>query len=386
MSVKLLYLVTCISIGGAELMLYKLLSRLNRERFTPVVVSLIDDRDSVADRIEALGIPVYTIGMQPGLPTPQAIWRLVRTVRQLQPDLIQGRMYHGSLAAQLISAWVQPRIPILWSIHHSINALATEKKMTQAIIRLGAHISRFATQIIFVSQNSQQQHEALGYRHDKSCYIPNGCDTSLFQPSVAARSSVRTELNLPAEAVLIGLIARYHPLKDHANFLRAAALLLKTSPTLQFVLIGSGVDATNQPLNQLIQDLGIGAHLHLLGERHDLPRLTAALDIATLSSCGEAFPNVLVEAMACEVPCVTTDVGDAALIVGQTGQIVPPQNAAALATAWQTLLALTTAERAALGQAARARVRELFSLESVVAQHERLYEAVLAHSTQSGGG
>jgi glycosyltransferase involved in cell wall biosynthesis len=373
---KILYVITGLSTGGAEMMLYKLLSKLDRNRFAPVVVSLMD-RGTFGDRIEALGIPIYTIGMkQGGIPTPAAISRLIGTVRQLKPDLIQGWMYHGNLAAQLARVFLSPKIPVLWSIHYSLDSLASDKKMTQAIIRFSSIISPYTDQIVFVSKNSKLQHEALGYCSENSCIIPNGFDTSLFKPSIEARRTIRAELGLPEESFLIGLIARYHPMKNHANFLRAAALLLKEFPNVHFILVGSEVDRENQVLHKLIQDLGLFNRIHLLEERRDMPRLAAALDIASLSSAyGEAFPMVIGEAMSCGVPCAVTDVGDSAWIVGNTGRIVPPRDSEALANAWKELIELGAEGREALGKAARARIIEHFSLDSVVAKYETLYES-----------
>jgi glycosyltransferase involved in cell wall biosynthesis len=335
------------------------------------------DRGTFGDRIEALGIPIYTIGMkQGGIPTPAAISRLIGTVRQLKPDLIQGWMYHGNLAAQLARVFLSPKIPVLWSIHYSLDSLASDKKMTQAIIRFSSIISPYTDQIVFVSKNSKLQHEALGYCSENSCIIPNGFDTSLFKPSIEARRTIRAELGLPEESFLIGLIARYHPMKNHANFLRAAALLLKEFPNVHFILVGSEVDRENQVLHKLIQDLGLFNRIHLLEERRDMPRLAAALDIASLSSAyGEAFPMVIGEAMSCGVPCAVTDVGDSAWIVGNTGRIVPPRDSEALANAWKELIELGAEGREALGKAARARIIEHFSLDSVVAKYETLYES-----------
>lgn len=371
---KIIYVISGLPTGGAEIMLYKLLSKINREQFEPVVVSLMD-RGTIGDCIEGLDIPVYTIGMKSGTPTPVGTWRLIQTIRQLKPDLIQGWMYHGNLSAFVASIFCTSKIPVFWSIHYTIDSLASDKKLTVAIIKLCAYLSKFATQVIYVSYKSQLQHEALGYYKENSCVIPNGFDNSLFIPSIEARLTVRSELDLPEQSFLIGLIGRYHPMKDHANFLQAADLLLKHHPDIHFLLIGKGVDANNQILHQLIQELGISDRIHLLGERRDIPRLTAALDIASSASAyGEAFPLVLGEAMSCCVPCVVTDVGDSSLIVGNTGRVVPPRDPTALSDAWKEFILLSPEDKQVLGEAARARIIENFSLESVLKNYEALYE------------
>jgi glycosyltransferase involved in cell wall biosynthesis len=373
----ILHIITGLSIGGAEMMLYKLLTKTNRMRFEPIVVSLMD-RGALGDRIAALDIPVHTIDMKTGIPTPAALWQLVHIVRQIKPDLIQGWMYHGILAAQVSVIFSSYKIPVVWNIHHSIYSLALEKKLSAAIIRLSAWLSKLPSKIVFVSQISQKQHEALGYHRENSCVIPNGSDISVFKPSFEARLSVREELSLPENTFLIGLICRYHPMKDHANFLRAAEILLKDYPDTHFLLAGTGVDKENQELRQLIKDLSICHQTHLLGERIDIPRLSAALDIASSASAyGEAFPMILGEAMACGVPCVVTDVGDSGWIVSNTGRVVPPKNPEALARAWKELIELDSETREAISKAARDRIVKSFSLETVVTEYENLYENIL---------
>jgi glycosyltransferase involved in cell wall biosynthesis len=375
---KILYVTTGLETGGAEIMLYKILSRINREHFHPTVISLMN-RGTVGDRIESLGIPVHTLGMELGTPTLNAIWKLIQKIREIQPDLIQGWMYHGNIAAKFASIFYFRKIPILWSIHHSISSLKSEKKLTIALIKFGANITKLIQQVIFVSQNSKNQHEKLGYRSDNSCIIPNGFDVSLFKPSPTARLDFRAELDLPEDSFLIGLICRFHPMKDHANFLNAAALLIKQFPNVHFILAGREVDSTNHILLQLIKKLGLDDRVYLLGERRDTHHLDAALDIVTLASAyGEAFPLVVGEAMSCGVPCVVTDVGDSGWIVGNTGRVIPPRNPQALADAWQELIVMDAALRENLGALARARIIEYFSLDSVVAKYEKLYDGMLA--------
>lgn len=376
--IVLLYIITGLFTGGAERMLYNLLSKINRERYNPAVVSLMD-RGTWGDRIEALGIPVHTVGMKPGTPpTPDVVWRLIQKVRQIKPNLIQGWMYHGNLAGQFGSSFALSKTPVLWSIHHSIASLNSEKKMTIALIQLSKLFSKFPSRVVFVSQTSKTQHEKLGYCSENSSVIPNGFDTSLFIPSVESRLTVRSELGLPENILLIGLIARYHPMKDHDNFLRSAALLLKDHPNVHFILVGTRVERENQVLFQLIQELGLASQVHLLGERNDIPRITAALDIASSASAyGEAFPLSVGEAMSCGIPCVVTDVGDSGWIVNNTGRVVPSHNPEALANAWKELIELDAKGREVLGKAARKRIIECFALESVVAQYEKLYEDAL---------
>lgn len=376
--IKILHIINDLAIGGAEMMLYRLLCQHSRERFDPVVVSLMD-RGSLRARIEELGIPVHTAGMRPGLPTPASILRLLRIARQVKPDLIRGWLYHGNLAAQLAAMALRGRTPVLWSIHCSVFSLSFDKKLTTAVMRLGARVSMLATSISFDSQTSRDQHQKLGYSARNSCFIPNGIDTSIFVPSEDARVSVRAELRLPPEALLVGVIGRYHPMKDHATFLRAAGKISAAYPNAQFLLAGRGLDQKNRALSNLISELKLDGRAHLLGERTDIARLLAALDVFALSSShGESFPTIIGEAMSSGVPCVVTNVGDSAWMVNDTGGVVSPADSDALAAACGGLLEMGPAGRARLGAAARLRVTELFSLASVVARYEELYEQAVA--------
>jgi glycosyltransferase involved in cell wall biosynthesis len=367
------FIITGLGTGGAEVMLYKLLTKIDRQRFQPVVISLMD-RGNFATPLEKLGIAVYSLEMKRGVPTPAILGQLMKIVNQVKPDVIQGWMYHGNLAAYFVSVFSSNNIPILWSIHHSIKSLELEKRMTILIIKICAYLSRFINKVIFVSQKSKVQHEAIHYSYNNSCVIPNGFDVLSFQPSSKVRLDFRKELNLPENSTLIGLICRFHPMKDHVNFLEAAALLSQKYPDTQFVLAGTNVDQKNHFLCDKINLLGLEDKIHLLGERQDIPHIIPALDIMTMSSAyGEAFPLVIGESMSCGIPCVVTDIGDASWIVGDTGKVVPPKNPEALADAWQELILMGREAREKLGIAARSRVIDSFSLDSIVAEYEHLY-------------
>lgn len=247
--------------------------------------------------------------------------------------------------------------------------------MTIYTMKMCAQVSKWLpTRIVCCSEASQQVHAALGYASQKMIVIPNGFDLSAFKPDLIARQSIRAELQIPADAPLIGLVGRFDPQKDHRNFVRAAALLHRSQPDVHFLLCGDDVTWENTELRGWIEQEGISKQCALLGRRDDMSRVTAALDIATSSSSyGEGFPNVIGEAMACGVPCVVTDMGDCALIVGQTGRVVPAQNEKEFANALGELVKLGVAGRSQLGTAARHRIIEYFNLPDIVARYENLY-------------
>lgn len=372
---RVTHIITALRAEGAQMMLYKLLSRTDRKRFDSAVISLSDE-GAMGEKFATLNVPVYTIGMRPSRPTPAGVWRLIRKVRELRPDVIQGWMYHGNLAAQLTGALTGA--PVVWNIRGSHYSLRDEKPLTAATIWISAKLSGLPVRIISNSAASARGHEEkLGYPSDKGVLIPNGFDTEAFAPSAEARSSLRAEIGLDENAIIIGLLARYHPVKDHASFLCAASLIAKRYEGVHFVLAGKDIDSSNTELCRIIEEAKLSRRVHLLGERQDINRLAAALDIASLSSLSEGFPNVVGEAMACGIPCVVTNVGDAAFVVANNGRIVPPGDSRAMAEAWRELIEMCDEDRLELGRQARQRVVENFSLGAIARQYEALYEELI---------
>lgn len=379
---RLLHIINSFEFGGAEAMLVNLLLRCDRSKYEPSVVALIDDL-SVAQPILDAGIPLKVIGMKPGIPDPRGIARLAMHLHRVTPDAIQTWMDHSNLIGSL-AATLSSRAPVVWSIHHSNHVAGISKRSTLMTVDACGLLSRLPARIICCSEQSRSMYVARGFASERMEVIPNGFDTSRFKPDPQARAQVRRELGLGEQAVLIGLVARYDPFKDHANFLQAAARLGRRRPDVHFLMCGAGVDPTNTSLMTQIDDLGLSGRCHLLGARRDMARVHASLDLGTSSSISEAFPLVLGEAMSCGVPCVTTDTGDSALIVGDTGRVVAVRDSAALADAWLELLTMPAAQRAALGDAARRRVCERFDLDAITQRYHAVYDRLIRPRSHRG--
>jgi len=210
--------------------------------------------------------------------------------------------------------------------------------------------------------------------------IPNGFDPLVFKPDREARLWQRKQLGITDETPVVGLVGRFHPQKDHWNFVQAAALLHRQIREAHFVLAGPGISWGNQVLANWIEGAGLRHNFHLLHPPQDIPKLTATFDIATLSSITEAFPNVVGEAMSCGVPCVVTDVGDAVAMIGETGVVVPVSNPQALAEGWRGMLETGRENRLYLGKLARQRIVEQYSLAGTVASYENLYKRLVSHA------
>lgn len=383
---KVTHVITALHLGGAETMLYRLLLYSDRAEFEHEVISLTDI-GALGEKIRVLGVPVRALGMRQGVPNPLGVMRLARWLKQDPPDVVQTWMYQADLVGGLATR-LAGDVPVAWGIHSSYLDPQSVKRLKIWTVRACAWASRWLpTRIVCCSEASRQVHAELGYATKNMLIIPNGSDLTTFKPDPEARSSVRRELGLREGTPLVGFMARWDPQKDHRTFVRAAALLHARAPDAHFILCGSadadgiGITSENLQLAEWIDAAGLRSCCHLLGLRLDVPRLSAALDIASLSSSyGEAWPLIVGEAMACGVPCVVTDVGDSALIVGDTGRVVPPRDPAALADAWYELLAVGPDVRARLGLAARRRIEEHFSLTSAIAKYEGLYKELTLSS------
>lgn len=374
---KVALIITGLATGGAEMMLHKLLQNIDRSRFEPTVISLMN-KGEIGPRIEALGIPVYALGMRRGLPNPLMVLRLARLLRQLQPSLVHTWMYHADLMGGLAARLAGCR-RVIWCLHHSNLSKTENKRSTLAVVRLCAQLSGWLpVQILSCSQRAKVVHAAVGYVDEKIHVIPNGFDLSHFAPDSTARVSLCSELGLALDAPLVGVVARFDSQKNHLGFIEAAAQVHAQLPDAHFLLAGANVDGTNTVLNAAIVNKGLQAHMHLLGRRDDVPRLMAAFDVLASPSHGEAFPNVLGEAMACGLPCVVTDAGDSAEIVGNTGRVVAVGDMAALAQQLLEVLCLPAADRAALGKQARARVQAEYEIGHVAGLYQAFYERVAA--------
>jgi glycosyltransferase involved in cell wall biosynthesis len=374
---RIAFIITGLSTGGAEIMLLKLLQHLDRKRFEPHVISLTN-LGEVGPRIEALGIPVLALGMRRGVPNPFKVLILARRLRQLQPDLVSTWLYHADLLGGLAARLAGCRM-VVWGLRNSDLSRAFSSRKTFMVAKVCAWTSHWLPKrILTCSSCARAVHIGLGYQADKIHVIPNGFDLTAFQPSESARHIVRAELSLAHDTPLVGLIARYDPQKNHAGFIVAAAHVHALRPDVHFVLAGTAVDADNLALRTAISAHGLQAHLHLLGRRDDVPRLMAALDVLASPSFGEAFPNVVGEAMACGVPCVVTDVGDCSDIVGDTGRVAHVGDMLGFATEVLNLLRLPNVEKAKLGRRARTRVQENYEIGRVTELYQAFYERMAA--------
>jgi glycosyltransferase involved in cell wall biosynthesis len=370
--VRVLHIITGLRRAGAETMLVKLVGALDPKCFETHVISLIE-RGPLAADLQALGVPVLSLDMRSKL-DPRPIARLTGIIRRLQPDVIQTWLYHADFAGLVAAALLRRTDRLLWNVRCSdMDFTAAMEQGTAKMVRVLACLAAWPVGVIVNSHAGRRHHQRLGYRPRRWIEIPNGFDLAHWHPNADAAARLRAELGLPEDMLLVGMCARLNPMKDHATFLAAIAEVRTRLPGVRGILAGRGTEM----LASRVAELGLAENVTLLGERSDLPNLLPGLDAFCLSSAfGEGFANVLGEAMASGVPCVATDVGDAAEIVGDTGRIVPPRQPALLAAALEELLNMSAPWRHELGLRARARIEDRYGLAGIARQYADVYAAV----------
>ena len=371
---KFLHIITGLNDGGAEAVLYRLcqLDRGNQH----TVISLMD-MGKYGSLLTEIGVVVYTLDFPIGRMNLSGIAKLYNLIRVLKPDVVQTWMYHADLIGGVVARLAGVKI-IVWGVHHTTLVKGESKRSTILIAKLNAFLSSFVPKkIIYCAQKSREVHESIGFKSSKGVVVPNGYNISDFQPSENGRINFRKSLGVSDQVFLIGHVGRYDPQKDHKNLLAAISKLKKPAIPFKVVMVGTNLQPSNDALFDIVGEYKLTDDIFLLGRRNAIPNAMNGFDLFVLSSAfGEAFPNVLNEAMACGTPCVTTDVGDAGVIVGDTGWVVEPRNPQQLASAIEMAIVESQTDKHAWLErkiAARNRIVENFSIELMVESYKKVW-------------
>lgn len=380
---RIVHVISGLQVGGAEMMLYRLIQASQRDGVQHTVISM-SSVDMIGERIRSLGVEVRMLGMSRSVPNPLMLFRLVRWLVELRPDVVQTWMYHadlfGGVAARIARLVAgrgdrrQGAFTLAWGVHQTEFPSYRSSTKLAVVAKFCAWLSTWLPDVIICcAEAARLSHFRGGYCKTRMQVIFNGFDLELFRPRRRESDPLRAMFGLDPATKVVGIVGRYDPAKDYGNFISAVAKVSAIEPGCRFLMIGRGLDDGNQELAAMIDQAGIKDVCRLAGPRNDVHLLISALDVFCLSSRSEGLPTVVGEAMACGVPCVATDVGDTATLLGETGRLVPSGDPEALAAGILSLLSLDHEEREQLGKQARTRMTSRFSIERCWASYRYVY-------------
>jgi glycosyltransferase involved in cell wall biosynthesis len=365
---KILHIITGLNRGGAEAVLYRLIAA-TQDSIEHSVISMLDD-GVYGPKLRSIGTKVGVLNMEKLSLHRTLSPQVLRFIRSQQPDVVQTWMFHANLYGGVLARLAGLR-HVVWGIHHSSphDCRIRTRIVSWLCGKLSAYIPKA---VVCCSESGAKTYIEAGYSAGKIRVIHNGFDTSCFQPDPEKRKCVRNEWMIDDDTILLGSVGRYHPHKDVGNFLAALHALIEHGHPVKGVLVGQGLSSDNPALMSMVHSLGVEDHIRLVGSRTDIPGVMNALDVHVVSSCTEAFPNVIGEAMACATPCVTTDVGDAGFIVNRPDWLAPPRDSMRLANAIAKAMRATPSDRAEC----RDRIVTNFGLGRMAELYSRLWAGV----------
>lgn len=373
---KVVHIIIGLNRGGAELLLKRLVFRQRCEQDIEHVVISLTDLGTIGNQMISAGISVYYMGMSSAYQVLFVFFKLRLLLKKIKPDIVHTWMYHADLLGGLAARSLGIH-NVVWCIR-STDISKGGSKVTLVIRKLCALLSGWLPRIIVCAADaSRKVHEAVGYSAEKMQVIPNGFDLDKLLVDESAGLSIRKELGVDDATFLIASVGRYNPVKDHKSFIEAAGKVAAKRGDVKFILVGRELEKSNEHLMSLIEATGHQKAFFLLGERNDVPACMQASNIFCLHSVSEGFPNVLGEAMAVGLPCVTTDVGDAAYLLNNPKWVVPPASPEKLTERLAALIAKSEAERSALGAASAKRILENFTLEAISKRYYKLYSSLV---------
>jgi glycosyltransferase involved in cell wall biosynthesis len=371
-----MHIIVGLNVGGAELMLKRLALSGQENHYHHHSVISLTNIGKVGEQLQVMGIEVIALHLRSPLCIFRVIWQLYRLIQIKRPDIVQTWMYHADLLGG-IAARLAGNTKVIWGIR-TTEIKSGGSRLTALICHVCAWLSRWVPHtIVCAAEASRLAHVAIGYDASKMKVISNGFDVERLVATKEQVDLLRKKCGFETDITVIGSIGRFHKVKDHENFIRAAGLISQNFSKVRFLLVGRDIVASNLELMAWINATGYADHFTLLGERTDVPVCLAVTDVLCLHSLTEGFPNVIGEAMTMGIPCVSTNVGDAALLIADTGTVVPKANSEALAQGLIQLIQMNSEERTKLGRKAKMRIHSKFTLDQCRKNFENLYQQVL---------
>lgn len=376
---KVLHFIPTVAGGGAENFLLNLMAQVRGSRWQHVILAAcVHPHEARAEQLRSLGCRVIDLN-EPALMQAR-LWKAVRrTIATEAPDVLQTWMHHADLIGAT-AAWFAGVHQIVWGVratevHRNPSDSDLKTTLFHQALRWGSKL--LPSKIIANSTAAIDVHCGMGFPRSKMVWIPNGVNATRFVPDPVAREQTRTALGLDSQTPVVGFVGRFHPVKDIACFFRAAAQVQAVRSDVHFVLVGGMREELYPEARQAFEALRDTSVVRFVPFGSATEKFYPAFDVFTLCSKSEAFPNVVLEAMACGIPSVTTDAGDCTTMLSDLGKVVPVGNAEHLAQRWLEMLSLSSEERTALAKQCRTRAVNTYSMERAAHQFEEVYDSLI---------
>jgi glycosyltransferase involved in cell wall biosynthesis len=371
---KILHIITSLDIGGAEIVLSNLIKKQKVQHKS--VVICIKVPGEISKQIEAYGTPVFSLGVNKNWKFFLALLKLIKIIKIEKPDIVNTWLYHADLIGFIASKLCFKKY-VIWNIRCSDIDIGGMNWSTSFILRINAFLSRFVSCIIVNSNNGKIWHSKRKFHPQAWEYIPNGYELSDWAINVEKTNEIRGELGFSEGSFVIGMVARYDKLKDHETFLKAMSIVLKKLPNVTIVMIGKNIDSSNTELLRVIKSCGLNSNIQLLGLQHELSKFYSSMDLLVVSSLTEGFPNVIGEAMSAGLPCLSTDVGDASLLINDAKRIVPIKNPVEMASKVIKYINSGKEEWKYVSESSKDRILKQYSLDKMIDSYYKLYKLLV---------
>lgn len=364
--IKIVHIITGLGSGGAENMLYKLLRYSDKSLYYHEVISLLDE-GTIGEKIKAEGIKVHSLNL-----TGKNLIKSLIIAKKIceDVDIVNTWLYHADIFGFILGK-IFLKKKLIWNIRHSNLEKEVNKSITLKIVRLNAFLSKKVDHITFNSKQAFKVHRQVGYSYNQSTTVPNGFELNKFKFNYDDRERIRKELSISLEEKVFITVGRWNLQKDYHTLIRGLSELRKQNVRFKMIMVGTNLDWHNKELTEMVNNYGLRENMILLGRRSDISNVLSVGDVYISSSVGESFSNAIGEAMACELPCVVTDVGDSKIIVGDTGLVIDAKDYLGLANKLFTMVNDVNLKE--LGKQARKRVVNNYDIREVVKLYEKIY-------------
>jgi glycosyltransferase involved in cell wall biosynthesis len=363
---KIIHIITGLNSGGAESMLYKLIKYSDKTQYYHEVISLMDE-GVIGEKIKGEGVRVHSLNLN----KKNLISSVIKAIKICKNfDIVNTWLYHADIIGFLIAKiFLSKRL--IWNIRHSNLDKDSNKSRTLKIVKLNCYLSKYVDFVTYNSESALENHYKAGYLNENSIVIPNGFELDRFQHDLESRQRIRGELGLNENQKVIITVGRWNIQKDYYTLLKALKKLKENNKNFKMLMCGTNLDLSNKELLGLINSYQLEENIILLGRRDDIPGLLSAADIYVSSSLGESFSNSIGEAMACELPCVVTNVGDSKKIIGDYGIAVESKDFNALSDSILSFIENKNINR--IGKNARLRIKAQYDIKSIIIIFESLF-------------